>query len=79
MFGRAIWDKLPECIFEKFQKIHYPINHSNQTCGYCLIIPNQQRICIETNIFQQQAITNQQAGTYKTAGNYKKTPLMVQC
>ena len=20
MFGRAIWDKLPECIFEEFQK-----------------------------------------------------------
>ena len=56
MFGRAIWDKLPNCISENFEifKNHegiYPKNHPNQTCGYWLITPNQQTFCTETNIF----------------------------
>ena len=32
MFGRAIWDKSPACIFENFEP----------TCGYWLITPNQR-------------------------------------
>ena len=67
MFWRAIWDKLPECIFENFEVVRvkrgqfqsfqkitrmiYPKNRPNQTCGYWLITPNQQTLCIETNIF----------------------------
>ena len=27
----------------------YPRNHPNQTCGYWLITPNQQTLCIETD------------------------------
>ena len=50
MFGRVIWDKLPDCIFgnleiSKFSKITrmiYPKNCPNQTCDYWLITPNQQ-------------------------------------
>ena len=57
----------------------YPKNRPNQTSGYWLITPNQQTLCIETNIFKQQKITNQWAGNYETAGNYKITPLTVQC
>ena len=26
-------------------------NHPNQTCDYWLITPNQETLCIETNIF----------------------------
>ena len=67
MFARAIWYKLPECIFKnskiaqkktraisKFSKIArvtYPKNCPNQTCGYWLITPIQQILCTETNIF----------------------------
>ena len=47
--------------------------------NYSLITPNQETLCIETNIFQQRAITNQWLSNYKTACNYKITPLMVQC
>ena len=56
MFGWAIWDKLPECIFEnfeiagvkqgqfqKFWKITR-VTCLNQTCGYWLITPNQHFI-----------------------------------
>ena len=81
IFGSAIWNKLPECIFENFEisnfsKIVRVIslkNRSNQACDYWFITPKQQTLCIETNIFKQRAITNQRAG------NYKITPLMVQC
>ena len=38
-----------------------------------LVNHTKPTFCIETNDFQQQAITNQQAG------NYKITPLTVQC
>ena len=56
MFGKAIWDKLSECIFEnfeisKFLKITWVIYlkiHPNQTYGYWLVTPNQQTLCIET-------------------------------
>ena len=56
MFGKAIWDKLSECIFEnfeilKFLKITLVIYlkiQPNQTYGYWLITPNQQTLCIET-------------------------------
>ena len=41
---------------------------SNQTCDYHLITQNQKTLCIETNMFQQQEITNYCAGNYKTAG-----------
>ena len=51
----------------------YRKNRPNQTCDYWLITPNQQTLCIETNIFKQRAITNQQAGSYKI------TPLTVRC
>ena len=66
MFGRAIWDKLPKCIFEnleylsemwavsKFSKIKrviYPKNYLNQICGYWLITPNQKTLFLKTNIF----------------------------
>ena len=34
--------------------------------------PNQQTLCIETNIFSQRAITNQRVGRHKI------TPLTVQ-
>ena len=29
----------------------YTKNLLNQTCDYCLTAPNQQTLCIETNIF----------------------------
>ena len=56
MFGRAIWDKLPECIFENFEilkitKVIYPKNRPDQTCDYCLITTKQQTLCTEANIF----------------------------
>ena len=60
MFGRAIWDKLPECIFENFEitrvkrgqfqnflkiaRMIYSKNCPNQTCDYWLITPNQQTL-----------------------------------
>ena len=71
MFGRAIWDKLPECIFENFEnsskikRVVYPKNCPNQTCDYWLITQNQQTLCIETNIFF-------------TAGNYKSVSGQLQ-
>ena len=39
MFGRAIWDKLPNSIFEifnfsKITRLNYLKNYLNQTCGY---------------------------------------------
>ena len=47
MFGRAIWDKLPKCIFENFEiarvkrgkntSMIHPKNWPNQTCGYRLV------------------------------------------
>ena len=67
MFRRAIWDKLPECVFANFEiprvkqgqfqsfskitRVIYPTNRQNQACYYWLITPNQQILCIETNIF----------------------------
>ena len=61
MFGRAIWDKLHERIFENFEiaiskfskitRVIYPENHPYQTSDYWLITPNQQTLCIRTNIF----------------------------
>ena len=66
MFGKEIWDKLPESVFDNFDiarvkqgqnfkilKNHkgYSKNRPNQTYGYWLIRPNQQTLCIETNIF----------------------------
>ena len=80
MSGRAIWDKLPEYIFEnlgaarvktrvtsKFSKITrviYPKNCPNQICDYWLIIQSQQTVCIEASVFL-------------TAGNYKITSLTI--
>ena len=67
MFGRVIWHKLPQCIFENFKigrvkqgqfqnfskitRVIYPKICPNQTCGYWLITPKQQTLCVETNIF----------------------------
>ena len=54
MFGRAIWDKLPECIFESFQESwgwFMPKNFPNQTCGYWLIASNEKTLWIGTNIY----------------------------
>ena len=67
MFWRTIWDKLPYCIFENFEiarvkrgqfqnfekimSVIYPKNRPNQACDYWLITPNQETLCIETNIF----------------------------
>ena len=67
MFGRAIWDKLPEFIFENFEITRrkreqfqnfqksrgcfFPKHRPNQTCDYWLITPIQETLCIETNIF----------------------------
>ena len=58
MLGRAIWDKLCECIFENFKivlaklaRMIYPKNRPKQTCDYWLITLNQQNLFIETNIF----------------------------
>ena len=61
MLGRAIWDKLPESIFENFEiaqvkqgKVQNfqksrPKNRPNQTCNYWLITQNQQALCIKIN------------------------------
>ena len=76
MFGRAIWNKLSDYIFENFEfgincpsktraiskfskngSLIYPNYRPNKTCSYWLITPNQQTLCIETNIFYQREIT----------------------
>ena len=61
MFGRANWDKLPECIFENFEiarvkQGQFPVfqNHEgdlsqkspSQTYDYRLITVNQKTLCI---------------------------------
>ena len=59
IFGRVIWSKFPEYIFENFEisnfskiaKVIYPKNCPNQTCDYWLTTPKQQTPCVETNIF----------------------------
>ena len=53
MFGRAVWDKLPECIFENFEvlkitSVIYPKNCPTQIYGYWLITQNQQTVGIKT-------------------------------
>ena len=53
--------------FSKITRMIYPKSCPNQTCEYWLITPNQQTLYIETNIFQQQVITDQRASNYKTA------------
>ena len=71
MFVRAIWDKLPECIFKiyliqihegnfevfkrVFTRVIYPKSRPNQTWSLVITL-NQQTLCIETDIFQQQSI-----------------------
>ena len=61
MFGRVIWDKLPECIFKNFENFQfliskikmviYPKYFPCQTYGYWLITPNQKTLCFKTNVF----------------------------
>ena len=66
MFGRAIWDKLPKCIFENsetalvkrvqfqnFQKSRgwFIPKIARTKCDYWLITSSQQTRWIETNIF----------------------------
>ena len=61
MFGRAIWDKLPECIFEnlgisnfsKITRVIYPKNHLNQTFDCRLIAPNQQTPLLVSIVLKQ--------------------------
>ena len=43
--------------FSKIMRAIYPKNRPIQTCDYWLITPNQQTLCIETNLL--------------TVGNYK--------
>ena len=55
MIGRAIWDKLPMCIFENMKlpeqdEGNFKIFKSHEG-AYWLITPNQQTLCIETVIF----------------------------
>ena len=82
MFERVIWDKLPKCIFEKFWnclgkkranskiskiiKVIYIKYFPNRICDYWLITPNQQTLCIETNIY------------FLTLGNYKSMSVQLQ-
>ena len=73
MFGRAIWDKLPECMFENFEiskfskitRLIYPKNHLNQTRDYWLITPTQLTLCIETieSFTSGQLLINERAIT----------------
>ena len=63
MFGRVIWDKLPECIFENFEivivllvfskiaRVIYLKKHPNQTCDYWLITPNQITLVLKLIFF----------------------------
>ena len=71
MFVRATWDKLPKCIFKiyliqihegnfevfkrVFTRVIYPKSRPNQTWSLVITL-NQQTLCIETDIFQQQSI-----------------------
>ena len=64
MLGRAIWAKLPECIFENFEyfkifKTHeadLSQNCPNQTCGYWLITPNQQNFILKLISFNNRQL-----------------------
>ena len=49
----------------KIMRVIYTKNCPNQTCDYWLITPNQQTLCIETDIFL-------------TSGNYKSTSGQLQ-
>ena len=57
MFGRAIYDKLPECTFADFEiskfskiaRVIYPQNRPNQACGSHQT--KKKTFYIETNIF----------------------------
>ena len=65
MFGRAIWEKLSECIFENFETARVKrgqfnnifknrkddLSQKSPEPSYWLITRNQQTLCIETNIF----------------------------
>ena len=57
MFERVIWDKLPECIFESFEKKkkkRWQFQNFQKSRGKrddLIITPNQQTRCVETNIF----------------------------
>ena len=55
MFGSAIRYKLPENIFENYEKFKLlkitRVNSPNQTFGYQFKTPNQKALCIETNMF----------------------------
>ena len=68
------WNCPSESEINKYQNCEgwfIPQNCPNQTCGYFLITPSQQTLCIETNISEQQTIANQQVGNYIIVGNYK--------
>ena len=53
IFGRAFWDKFPESIFDNFEiaRVKQGQFQNFQKSDYWIITPNQQRLCIETNIF----------------------------
>ena len=63
MLGRAILDQFSKSIFENCEitrvklgqlqvfNVIYHQKSQNQSCGYWLILTNQQALSIETNIF----------------------------
>ena len=68
MFGKAVWDNLPKCIFENFEIAlvlvkwgqfqnfqkswgWFILKVARTKRDYWLIMPNQQALCIETDIF----------------------------
>ena len=64
MFGRAIWHKLCQCIFDlisKFSKISrviYPQNYPNQICDYWLITPNNKHFVLKLISFNSGQLEN---------------------
>ena len=71
MLGRAIWNKLPGCIFENFEienfaiskfskimRVIYPKNCLSQTCDYWLITQNQQIFVLKLTFFNSGQLQN---------------------
>ena len=62
MFGRAIWDKFPECIFENFEiskfskitRLTCPKYSPNQTCEYWLITSTASNYKLATGQLQNR-------------------------
>ena len=66
MFGKAIWDKFPECIFWKFwnfkifkfTRVIFPEYHPSQTHAYWLITQNQQYFVLKLMSFKSGWLQN---------------------